>query len=146
MQIVSSVNVCAGTLLGVLALGLIQANFAHTRGVVEQGPIAAPAPRLPSGAPVIVRLGDSISPGAARGGDSWSGTTAREVVAVDGTRIPAGSAVAGIVTEARRGRAKLGLRMVSISAGVRIAPVRAWLEGVATAPFREGAVMVFTVR
>lgn len=97
------------------------------------------APRPAPGTLLFVRLNDPISSETARRGDSWRGVTIRDVAASDGTIVPRGSAVNGIVSEARsaRGmRGALGLRVITISNGGRLAAVRASEDLAAS---REGA-------
>jgi hypothetical protein len=130
MRLHVCLNVCAAGLIG-LAACLVEANVGHPRVAPEASPSRlAEAPRFAPGTSVPVRIGDLVSSESARRGDPWRGITLRQIASLDGDLVPSGSAVSGIVSEvhsARGARAALGLRVITIAARGRRAPIRASL-------------------
>lgn len=123
-------NVTTGSLC-VLALCLVEANaFNRPRDLGAPAPQrAAEAARFAEGSRVPVRLGDFVSSETAHGGDAWRAITLSDLVALDGSLVPSGSAVSGIVSDVRAVRgtqATIGLRMVSIAVDGRMVPIQAW--------------------
>lgn len=105
------------------------------------GPRSVALPRLAPGTSIEVRLLDTI-PSTARFGEPWLGVTTRDLALADGTVVPAGSAVQGIVATGRAGtgqQARLVLRLVSISAHGRRVPLRAGIDRVTSARSATGA-------
>jgi hypothetical protein len=88
---------------------------------------AAPTPQpppppivVPAGTTLSVRLGSTLSSKTSSPGDTFSGTLARSVLLNGATAIPAGSSIAGTVTDAKsagkfKGAATLGFTLLSIS-------------------------------
>jgi hypothetical protein len=78
----------------------------------------APTVNVPSGTPMEVSVGTTISSETANLGDGWNGTVENPVVVDGRTVIPAGSMVHGVVsavTPARKGdRAMLDLSLASV--------------------------------
>ncbi len=71
--------------------------------VLPQSAGAQPRAEVPAGTPVTVRIESHLSTEHAGRGEEWSGVVARPVVVDDRVRIPAGSPVRGVVTDAAEG-------------------------------------------
>lgn len=159
MRLESSLNICAGAMIGWLGgclIGTTQLSNHVPNSAAATLVTSVSAPRIAAGTTLTVRLGDPLSSRTARRGDSWRGVLLQNLVTADGTVIEAGGAVDGIVSDAsatRGSHGALSLRAISVSARGRIVAVRAALDPVAsrlpaTAPsgpiaIREGTVMVF---
>lgn len=155
--------VVAATVGGLLERGSGNASLAASRTWATLDP----APRIPSGARIHVLLGHAIGAGT-HVGDAWRGVLESDVALAGGGRLPAGSAVDGIVSavpnRSQRTPRNLELRLIRVAAGGRVIPLRAASIGFlppsqATSPaavstnvlhtalaLKEGAEVMFRVR
>lgn len=83
---------------------------------------------IPSGTPIRIQLGQTLSSNGSQAGQPFSGTVASAVRAGGQVAIPAGSRASGIVTQAKglghiKGEAELALRLDTITVGGRSYPV-----------------------
>jgi osmotically-inducible protein OsmY len=94
-------------------------------------PAAASQPAsivVPSGTPIRIQLGQTLSSNGSQTGQPFSGTVASSVMAGGETAIPAGSRASGIVTQAKglghiKGEAELALRLDTVTVGGQRYPV-----------------------
>jgi hypothetical protein len=94
----------------------------------------APAPPVPPGTPLTVRLTARLTSETVRAGDAWSGTLANAVTVGDREVIPAGSDVRGIVTGAQPAapgtRAMIDLEVRTVSIDDQARPLAAGVEAI----------------
>ncbi|HWZ11840.1 MAG TPA: hypothetical protein VNX22_01730 [Acidobacteriaceae bacterium] len=87
--------------------------------------MASTRTNLPAGTKVIVRLNSPLDSGTATQGQTWSGTTASDILIDNKVAVPAGSPVNGTVTDAKssgrlHGNGLLSLQVSSVN-GIPIA-------------------------
>lgn len=134
MQSTRTAKFC-GALFAALTLTIVAARAQDNAPVANpnsapmttQDTSQATAPRtnLPPGTKVIVRLNTPLDSGTATQGQAWSGTTASDILVGSTVAVPAGSAVNGIVTDAKssgrlHGNGLLSLQVSSVN-GIAIA-------------------------
>jgi hypothetical protein len=84
---------------------------------------------LPAGTAITIRTASALGSKLSQAGDTFQGTTTAAIRIKDETVVPAGSAVSGVVVEARtRGRIKgegdLAIRLTAINVHGRSYPIR----------------------
>jgi hypothetical protein len=117
----------------------------------EPSGIFAPAPRVPGGTTLVVRLGRTVSSASVAPGDPWRGMTTTRVLAGDRVLVPEGAEVSGTVAGVRaahRGDAAMvHLKVRSIVVNGRTMRVDADAEPIVKGyqiVMKEGTVLTFT--
>jgi hypothetical protein len=105
-----------------------QAMTAAPEAAAPPPPPPPPPPVVPSGTAISIKTSNALSSGTNNAGDPFSGTTTSSIRVHGETVIPAGSAVSGVVVDAKKrgkikGEGDLSIRLTAINVKGRSYPI-----------------------